>query len=198
MTVPVLNKQFTYDEYRSYIDHCVENNCTSGNEQTSEKLEATKLNAVRIKRIDKQIELVPELKNVLSRLHRKLTWVILTEAWCGDGAQNIPVIAKIAGYSPNIELKIILRDDNPEIMDRYLTNGSRSVPKLVCFDTLTGNELGTWGARPAKIQAMVKEFKSANPNVSHDEFVKNLHLWYEKDKGEAVQADFIALIKSWL
>lgn len=197
MSISTLKQFYNYNEYKHLVEDCVEKNKTTGSEQLPERIDATKLNATRIKRIDKQITLLPALIEILNKLHKKLTWVVLTEAWCGDGAQNIPVISKIAEYTPNIELKILLRDDNLSLMDKYLTNGSRSVPKLICFDAATEKELGTWGARPTKIQNMVKDYKAANPDVSHDEFVKNLHLWYAKDKGESLQDDFIQLIKSW-
>lgn len=198
MHLPVINHQYSYNEYHNYVTACAENNSTSGNEKLPERIDATKLNVVRMNRLDKQIEIKSELKDALNKLQKKLTWILIAETWCGDGAQNIPIIAKIASLNPLIDLKIILRDENPEIMDRYLTNGSRAIPKLICYETLTGKELGIWGARPARIQAMVKEYKAANPNVLHDEFVKNVHLWYAKDKGESVQLDFIELIKNWL
>lgn len=197
MQIPELNKYYSYSQYKNFVNECVQNNRTSGSEQLPERIEATKLNIVRMNRLDKQIEIDSQLKNTVQQLTGKYIWILLTEAWCGDGAQNIPVIAKIAALNPNIDFKIILRDENPEIMDRYLTNGARSVPKLICFDAASGKELGTWGARPSKIQSMVKEFKAANPNVSHDDFVKELHLWYAKDKGTSLQEDFFSLIKKW-
>jgi hypothetical protein len=185
-----------YASYRQFIDDCVAKNITSGNEQTNEKIEATKLNIVRIRRIEKQFELSNEIKALLDKLHKKITWIVLTEIWCGDSAQNLPIIAKAAAYSTNINLQLILRDKHPEIMDKYLTNGSRAIPKLICLDAQTNSDLAVWGPRPAKIQNIVKAYKSENPNVSHDEFVKNLHLWYAKDKGESMQEDLVVLLKT--
>lgn len=198
MPIPVLSHSFSYQKYHELVEELALHHRTSGTEQLPERVEATQLNIVRMRRLDKQIEVHPSLLELLGKLTRKLTWIVLTESWCGDGAQNIPVIAKIADQNKNIDLKIIFRDEHTELMDHYLTNGARAVPKLICFDSTTGEELGIWGARPAKIQAMVKEFKSANPNISHDELVKNIHLWYAKDKGQSLQEDFIPLLKSWL
>lgn len=188
---------FSYEEYKALVTRLSENNQTTGNEPIPARIEATKLNAQRMKRIDKQFIPDEELKDELKNVEDKWLWLMLAESWCGDGAQNIPVIAKIAAAAPNIELKIILRDENPEIMDAYLTNGSRSIPKLICVNAETHKEIGVWGARPKVIQDMVKEYKAQNPDVSHDEFVKNLHLWYAKDKGEALKKEFLELIKEW-
>lgn len=151
-----------------------------------------------MKRLDKQIEVSPAVAEALKKNDSKWIWILIAESWCGDGAQNAPVIAKIAEASANIDLKVILRDDNPEIMDAFLTGGSRSIPKLICVNSETQEVIGNWGPRPHKIQQMVKEYKTQHPNASHDEFVKNLHLWYAKDKGESLQNDFAQLITRWI
>lgn len=192
-----VKRDFSYEEYFDLVTSLTAANSTTGAELTPEKIEATKLNAQRMKRIGKQFVLSEEIKNSISNLKKKWKWIILSEAWCGDGAQCIPVIAKIAGASSNIELKIILRDENPEIMDAYLTNGGRAIPKLICIDQETKQETGTWGARPAAIQKMVKDFKAQNPGISHHEFVKNLHLWYANDKGKSLETEFTKLINQW-
>lgn len=193
-----LPNMFTYNEYKNLVMECAEKRTTTGIEQSSERIEATKINAQRMKRIYKQVQLHDKIKALVNNNHLKLGWIVLAESWCGDGAQNIPIIAKIASLSPdNIELKIILRDENPELMDAYLTNGSRSIPKLICISSESGEEIGTWGPRPAKIQKMVKEYKAQYPNSSHDAFVRHLHLWYAKDNGEALQYDFEQLLAEW-
>ncbi len=193
-----IKNEYSYSDYKKLVIAQAENRHTSGIEQLPERIEATKINAQRMKRIDKHVELFNELKGVLKNIKKNWTWFVLVESWCGDGAQNLPVIAKIAESSLNIELKILLRDENPEIMDGYLTNGSRSIPKLICIDSDTQEEIGTWGSRPVKIQQMVKEFKAQFADTPHDEFVKNLHLWYAKDKGESLQRDFEKLLTEWV
>lgn len=192
----VLNEPLNYSTYRELVFKLAESGSTTG-EANPERIEATKINAQRIKRIDKTYTPSQSIVSGLNKITRPLKWIVLTESWCGDGAQCVPIIAKIAEASPNIDLKIILRDKNPEIMDMYLTNNSRSVPKLICFDAGTDEELGTWGPRPSKIKQMVAEYKLQNPEVSHDEFVKNVHLWYAKDKGESLQNDLENLITQW-
>ena len=192
-----IKNAYSYADYKELVISYSENGKTSGHEQLPERIEATKINAQRMKRIGKQIELSPKIKEVVGNINEKWTLFVLAESWCGDGAQNIPVIAKIAECSPNIELKILLRDENSEVMDAYLTNGSRSIPKLIFINSETKEEIGVWGPRPAKIQQMVKEYKTQFPQNSHDEFVKSLHLWYAQDKGESLQDELEKLISEW-
>src|ERR1051326_1487788 len=116
-----LTRSFTYSSYRDLVAELAAKNSTTG-EPTPERIEATKLNAVRMKRIEKQVIVRKDLEELVKKIRSKWQWIVLAEAWCGDGAQNIPVIAKIASLNPNIELGIVLRDENPELMDRHLTN----------------------------------------------------------------------------
>ena len=185
-----------YDGYRNLVEECAKNNSTSG-EMLPERINATNLNAHRMRRIEKQVIIRDDLTQLVRNLKSKWEWVVLAETWCGDGAQNIPVIAKIALLNQNIKLQIVLRDENPELMNKHLTNGNRSIPKLICTDVNSGKEMGTWGARPKRIAEMVTEYKTKNPNVPHSEFVQNLHLWYARDKGQSVQEDFLKLISDW-
>jgi hypothetical protein len=187
---------FTYSAYRDLVIRLAETGATTGVEQTPERIEATKLNAQRMKRIDKQIQIREDLASLIQSINKRYNWTVIAEAWCGDGAQNLPVISKLASLNPNIELKIILRDENPDIMDQHLTKGSRSIPILICTDTF-GVEFCIWGPRPHKIAEMATNFKYAYPYASHDEFVKHLHLWYAKDKGESIQEDFLLLTPEW-
>ena len=197
LTMQSINtKPYTYYEYRELVQSCADNNTCTGADKLPERIEATKLNIVRMNRLDKQVDLSPEVTDAIKKISKKIKWLVLIESWCGDGAQNIPVIVKMAALNPNIELQIILRDENPAIMDQYLTNGTRSIPKLICYNA-EGIELDIWGPRPEKIKEMVKEYKQNNPGVSHDEFVKNLHLWYAKDRGNSLQEDFLPLLKKW-
>lgn len=122
---------FTYSSYRDLVIHLSETGSTTGAEQTPEKIEASKLNAHRMKRIEKQIQIKEDLTLQIKRIKRKLKWTVLVEAWCGDGAQIVPVIAKMASLNSNIDFKIILRDENLDIMDKHLSNGARSIPILI-------------------------------------------------------------------
>lgn len=182
---------YSYSEYKDLVVKLAEEKKCSG-EQTPERINATALNAQRMKRIDKQFELNADLMKVISLINKKYTWILIVESWCGDGAQCVPIIAKIAESNPNIELNLILRDENPTYMDNFLTNGARAIPKLIFMHN--GNAIGTWGPRPKAIQNMVTNYKLNNPNVSHEDFVTLLHLWYARDKTQSLQNEFKDLL----
>jgi len=196
-TIEAIKNPYTYTEFKNLVTELAEKESSTG-EISEEKIAATKINAQRIKRIDKQYVVSEEVNSFLKLHKREWLWLVLIESWCGDAAQNIPVIAKIAEQSPNIELKLILRDENLPIMDAYLTNNSRSIPKLICIDKESGEEIGTWGSRPMVIQEAAMQFKALNPDVSHTDFVTHIHSLYAKDKGNALQQEFIDLLKIWI
>lgn len=109
---------------------------------------------------------------------RKL--LVIAEDWCGDASNTVPVIAKLADAVPGLELRVILRDANPEVMDRYLTNGSRSIPVVIALDE-NYRELGHWGPRPTELQAWVMANRETLPKT---ELYPKVRKWYAKDRGE--------------
>ncbi len=121
---------------------------------------------------------------------------MLTEAWCGDAAQIIPLMAKVADASPLITLKLLLRDEYPEVIDAYLTNGSRSIPKLICL-TEDLKEVGTWGPRPAEAQQLMNDFKQQHPDEDYQALAKEMQLWYARDRTRAIQKEFVKLLTEW-
>ncbi|PSR55590.1 thioredoxin family protein [Adhaeribacter arboris] len=192
-----LDQSFSYSEYEALIDRLLAENKTTGPDQDPKMVSYTQLNQVRMTRIARTTTLLPEVQQALAELTRSLQWIVLTEAWCGDAAQNVPVLAKITEASAGkIELKLLLRDENPNLMDQYLTNGTRSIPKLICFDANTGEELGTWGPRPDAAQELYRAFK-ANPTGTKKEFIQNVQLWYAKDKSASMQQEIAQLLCSW-
>ena len=198
-----IDKAYDYKSFKKLVDDLLEEGrATSGNDSDMPLTEFTKLNVRRMSRIDKTLELKDELKDELRNLNDKWYWVVLAEGWCGDVSQNLPVIAKMAEASANIELKILLRDQNLDVMDQYLTDGGRSIPKLICLEADSLKELGTWGPRPEVLQKMVMEAKEKkDPDQPRKEWVddihEKMHKWYADDKGETIQGEFIDLIKQW-
>ena len=192
---PTLVNPLTYNLYSILIEALVAAGQTTGPEQTEEKIAFTKLNAQRSKRVHKTFEMLPELRETLQHIPQKWEWHLITESWCGDGAQLVPAIAEIAAAAPNIELTILLRDENPELMDLYLTNGGRAIPKLICIDAETDETLFTWGPRPISLQEKVRAMKAENPYITKEELHKHLAVWYAKDNSTALQHDFLHLIK---
>lgn len=169
---------------------------TSGADQTEEQKKYTQLNYKRMERWNKTFQLSPSLKSILSKLNKEQIWVVITETWCGDSAQLLPGIAHIADSSEGkIILKIIMRDEHPEWINRYLTNGTKSVPKLISFDT-NGKELFVWGPRPQGAVDILNNWKANLDIISKDQFHANLHSWYAKDKGIGLQTEIEKLLLS--
>ena len=120
-----------YDSYQHLMDTLVEQNKTTGNQQSESLINYTLLNQKRMTRLNKKVKLSEEQIKRIAAFDLPINWTVLTESWCGDAAQILPYINKIAKLNENITLTILLRDENLELMDQHLTNGSRSIPKLI-------------------------------------------------------------------
>lgn len=190
-----LAKAINYTQYRDLIDRLLAENKTTGTNHSEAMIAYTRMNAQRMRRVEKTVLLEDELVQVMLSVQTPMTWVILTEAWCGDAAQSLPAIVKIADASPLVDVKLLLRDENLDVMDAYLTNGGRSIPKLIAFRSDTMEELGTWGPRPEPAHKLYLEMKEQN--LPFDEFAEKLHGWYAKDKSRTLQKEFIELIRNW-
>ena len=90
----------SFEEYESKFQHWVQEQQTSSANPTSQLIEFTKLNWIRSQRIKKTVSLNPALLEEVAKLKYNYTWIVVTEAWCGDSAQNLPVIAAIANSNP--------------------------------------------------------------------------------------------------
>jgi hypothetical protein len=109
---------------------------------------------------------------------RKL--LVIAEDWCGDASNTVPIIARFAANVPGFELRVIMRDRYPEVMDQYLTNGSRSIPIIIALDDAYG-EIGHWGPRPTELQAWVMANRGIMPKT---ELYPQVRKWYARDRGE--------------
>lgn len=185
----------SYQQYLEEWDRLLkETNPDELNEVETNFYNYRKLNRQRTSRIHKTYKVSEDLKSHLNNLDDKQIWMVLTENWCGDSAQTLPYIAELANTSENIKLRILYRDENLDIMDQYLTNGkSRSIPKLVSFDE-DGNELFQWGPRPKEAQSLVSE-EISKGREKHDVY-QDLHLWYNKNKGKAIEDEFRTLLET--
>lgn len=189
-----LINSMTYEEYLDLLDEKILLNSSTGAEQNDMLSEFTKLNRVRMKRLDKTQQILPELHAAVARISAKQKWIVLTESWCGDAAQNIPVLQKLAQINANIDLRLVLRDDNDELMQKYLTNGGKSIPKLIAVSGDLKTELFTWGPRPANAQ--VEVLKLLEENGGFNDLVKEgIQIWYNNDKGISMQNEVLEILK---
>ena len=190
-----LEKAITYHAYTELIADVLAQGRTTGPDQSEAMVHYTQLNQQRMHRQEKSMVVLPSAEALIKTIGLPQTWLVLTEAWCGDASQSTPVMHGLAALNPLIELKFLMRDDNLPLMDRYLTNGvSRSIPKLIGIDTSTSEELFTWGPRPAPLQAIFMEMKAAG--IEHRVMVEEFQRWYNKDKTVTIQQELSTLASS--
>jgi hypothetical protein len=191
-----LKKSFTYEEYQQYSQERFAINKTTGElpeVNTEFYLHYTKLNLSRTTRVERKVELMDEVKNALSSINEPQHWVVLAESWCGDVPHSLPIIHKMAIFQPLITLRILLRDDNLDVMDRYLTNDGRSIPKLIAFDAKFDKEFFTWGPRPVALQEEIDKLKALE--TPFPEVAEMSQKWYNKDGGQHVQGELLNCLK---
>ena len=180
-----------YASYRSLIDTLHEQGKVTGPTQTPELLEYSKLNVHRMDRWDKHAAFSERTVETVKGLDRSLDILVITEGWCGDAAQIVPVIEKLSKLSDKIRTHYILRDENLEIMDMFLTNGkSRSIPIFVIIEN--GQVIGKFGPRPVPAQALIDQLKAENAGM--DVVKEKLHLWYARDKHKALEEEFVEVL----
>jgi hypothetical protein len=187
-----LENSFSYADYRKKVTSLIAEGKSTGHEQSGDLLKYSELNETRMNRLEKTIEVTPETKTKIKNLNKKYIWLVLSEGWCGDAAQIVPVIDKLAKVSENIELRIALRDDNNALMQHFLTNGGKAIPKLIVLDAESSEVLADWGPRPSGAKQLILNYKAAHGVV--DETAKiELQKWYLHDKGISIQNEIVEL-----
>ena len=155
----------------------------------------TKLNLARTRRLEKTFRPLPEVQAIMADAAQQ-NWLVITEPWCGDSAQNLPVISALAAMAPAITVQLVLRDTNLPLIDQYLTNGARSIPKLVSFDAATDSVLFQWGPRPLAAHDLVmsEKLKPEAERLTKDALAEQLHRWYNTNAGHDTQLELGTLV----
>ncbi len=197
-TIDILNKSLTnslsYNEYRKKVSDLILENKSTGNDPDNEALlNYSKLNDRRMRRLDKTIKIDPSISEKIQQVASPVKWVVLTESWCGDAAQSLPIINKLAELNENIDFRVVLRDEHEELMNEFLTNGGKSIPKLIAVDVEKNKIIDSWGPRPTVATKMVNDYKAAHGKLT-PEFKEDLQVWYNKDKGVNVAEDLSQLV----
>ncbi len=188
-----LEHSFSYEEYRNLLSNLLKVGKTTGNDQSEAMIHYAELNEARLHRLDKTIQVTEEVKLKLEQLNKEYLWLVISEGWCGDAAQILPILNKMALVSDAVELRIILRDDNEEVMNMFLTNGTKSIPKLIIIDKETGEVVNDFGPRPEGAKQLILDYKAIHGVV--DETAKiELQKWYLQDKGVSTQNEIMALM----
>ncbi len=188
-----LQNSRSYSEYRIIVSKLISEGKSTGNEQSADLLHYSELNEIRMKRLEKTLKLDAEVEKTLQNIASKQTWLVITEGWCGDAAQILPIIKLMSEASENIALKIVLRDENEVLMNQFLTNGAKSIPKLLILDENL-NLINHWGPRPEAAKNLILDYKAKNGIV--DETAKiALQKWYLEDKGITTMKEIVAVLQ---
>ncbi len=188
-----ISNSASYEEYKELVSSLLLEGKSTGNDQTEALTNYSMLNDRRMKRLDKTIKVDNTAKKIFSDAKLNVTWLVLTEGWCGDAAQSLPVINKLAELNDGIDLRIISRDEHDDLMSNFLTNGGKAIPKLIAFDNDKKEVLNSWGPRPSVATKMVNDYKAEHGSLDAD-FKQDLQVWYNKDKGVNIIEDLTKLI----
>lgn len=183
----------TYPKYQAMVDALVKQGKTTGPDQSEKMVNYTKLNASRMHRWVKTTkvgnEVVEQLKN------KNIQILAITEAWCGDTAQNLPYFHLLAEKA-NIAYQLCFRDEDEDLMKHFLTNGGKAIP-IVIFMNDDFEVLATWGPRPKPVQEMVMNYKQLpEPKPSYDEFSIDVQKWYNADKMQTLEQEVLNILKN--
>jgi len=189
-----LNDSYSYLEYRKKVSDLLAQGRSSGNEQSDDLLHYSQLNEARMNRLEKTIAVPHDIQTSLSQLNKKYIWLVLAEGWCGDAAQILPVLHKMDVVSDQITLRVVFRDENDLLMQEFLTNGARSVPKLIVLNAENSEVMAAWGPRPEGAARLIKEFK-AKFGVVNEVAKTELQKWYLHDKGLTTMSEIVKLMQ---
>jgi hypothetical protein len=181
----------SYSEYRKLVSDLLKEGKATGEDQSPDLINYSHLNETRMTRLEKTLKIPQENTKKLESLKNEYIWLVISEGWCGDAAQLLPVFDKmVAASDGKIEMKIVLRDENEELMKLFLTNKGKAIPKLIVISRGTGGGLAHWGPRPKGAVDLIENYKKEHGTI--DETVKtDLQLWYLHDKGGSCQEEII-------
>lgn len=187
-----LENSFSFADYRKKVTSLIAEGKSTGHTQSEDLLKYSELNETRMNRLEKTIEVTDGVKTKLQNLDKKYIWLVLSEGWCGDAAQIVPVIHKMAEATDKVELKIALRDDNDALMQHFLTNGGKAIPKLIVLDAETLDVVLDWGPRPHGAKQLILDYKATHGVVDEPAKIE-LQKWYLHDKGISIQNEIVEM-----
>ena len=152
------------------------------------------LNLTRFNRITKTFSPSQAFIDLASEVKKKSHWIIITEPWCGDAAQSVPVLLRLIEVIPNATYSLELRDSG-NIIDAYLTDGGKAIPKVVVRNEQQ-EDMFVWGARPEILQALFLEGKRRG--VEKTDLQEMLHTWYAKDGGRTLEQEILERTMTFL
>lgn len=191
---PAMEKAMTFMEYYRFTEQLANRKITN-HTYSPEQMEYIRLNFFRMKRVLRNLCIPPRYSDQMKNINRDWYWLVIAEPWCVDAANNLPVIAMLAAQNMKIDLRILLRDQHPGVIDQHLTNGARSIPKLICYDQHMV-ETGKWGPRPKELLDHINELKETS-SLSKEELKRQTQIWYNLDIGTSFLKEFTGQLLEW-
>ena len=186
----------SYAEYRKLVTDLLSEGKSTGADQSESLTHYTSLNEARMNRLEKTIKISEETITKLQNLDNHYIWLVISEGWCGDAAQILPIIHKMTNESnKKVDLRIVLRDENDELMRHYLTNGGRAIPKVIVICKEAGIVRADWGPRPKGATELMANYKR-DFGVVDEKIKTDLQLWYLADKGNSVQEELLQIMEN--
>lgn len=189
-----ISESISWEDYFQLTEKIVAKEISAPIYEDEKMWQYTQANLLRMQNVLKNITINSKLYNELTAVKQSYYWVLITEPWCGDASQIVPAIHTLANCTDKINLRIVLRDSADDLMNLYLTNGGKAIPKLICVNEKMEEELFVWGPRPVALQEIVTANKDRT-DISFGEKVRMIHAWYEADISQTLQKEFIDLIK---
>lgn len=189
-----LNNSFSYVAFRTHVTDALQND-PGKLKLTDDYLPYAELNETRLNRLDKTLQVEPEVALVMENLKQDYIWLVISESWCGDAAQSVPMLNKMAAITDKVDLRIVFRDQHLTLMDQYLTHGGRAIPKLLIVSKDTLEVVAHWGPRPTDVVQLVHDYKAEHGKFDEEGIIL-LNKWYTKNKGQQVQQEVATLMTS--
>jgi len=181
-----------YSTYKQLFDDILDNPNPTAPYDDDTYLNYVRLNRSRMKRWDAQMVLDKKLEKQLTQISQPQHWIIISEPWCGDAAHIVPFLVKMAEQNELLTYEIQLRDTEPFLIDKYLTNGAKAIPKLIVRDS-AGDDTFVWGPRAAAAQKLANDLKSSH--AAKADILDALQRWYNQDKGESLCLELSTFLK---
>lgn len=189
----ITNKALSYPEYFEQMKAFVKQGSSSSLSDQEAYNEYTKLGLARMKRWEKLGKLSSQLIDFLESQNGTIHMLAITESWCGDSGQNLPFFDKMTEHGCSLHL--VYREEEPELMNAHLVNGSKSIPVVIFLDS-EYQVLGQWGPRPQFIQEKVLAFKrsehSEEEKQEHNQKIQGL---YNDDAGQTLCSEVLQILK---
>ena len=190
-----LNNSYSYQDYRKAVADLLQIGKSSGAIQSEALVNYSRLNETRMHRLDKTIAIDLAINSKLESISNQYIWLVIAEGWCGDAAQLLPIFNKMSEVSDQVDFKIVFRDENEALMNLFLTNESKSIPKLIILDKNALDVFADWGPRPKGAIDLVQNYKDKF-GVIDDTIKAELQMWYLHDKGLSTQKEIMDLMPS--